>query len=68
MYQITFDEGPDGKPNHVYRKFKRPFEVVEQEFPGVEFPPEVMSESIENKPMEYIELLEATYPNEEGQV
>lgn len=65
MYQITFDEGPDGKPNHVYRKFKRPFEVVEKEFPGVEFPPEVI-QKYENKPMEYIELLEATYPNDKG--
>ena len=65
MYQITFDEGPNGKPNHVYRKFKRPFEAVEKEFPGVEFPPEVI-EKYQNRPMEYIELLEATYPNEKG--
>lgn len=64
MYQITFDEGPDGKPNFVFRKFKRPFEVVEQEFPGVEFPEEVLSKYRE-KPMEYIELLEATYPDKE---
>ncbi len=65
MYQITFDEGPDGKPNYVFRKFKRPFEVVEKEFPGVEFPDEVLQKYAE-KPMEYIELLEATYPNDKG--
>ena len=42
MYQVTFDEGPDGKPNYVFRKFKRPFETVQKEFPEVEFPPEVI--------------------------
>ena len=64
MYHITFDHGPDNKPNFVFRKFRRPYEVVEKEFPGVVFPPEVQAKYQED-PMKYIELLEATYPDEE---
>ena len=58
MYQITFDEGPDGNLTMYSENSKVPFEVVEKEFPGVEFPDEVLQKYAE-KPMEYIELLEA---------
>ena len=65
-YQITFDEGPNGTVDTVYRKLKRPFRVLEQEFPGIEIPPEV-AEDYQDDPHKQIELLEATY-TEHGEI
>ena len=42
MYQVTFDEGPMGKPNFVYRRFKKPFEAIQKEFPEVDMPDELI--------------------------
>ena len=67
LYQISFDEGPNGDPSYVYRKFKRPYEVLETEFPGVSIPKEVADKFREN-PQERIELLEATYKTDKGDV
>ena len=66
MYQVTFDEGPMGKPNFVYRRFKKPFEAIQKEFPEVDMPDELI-QKYQERPMEKVELLEATYPNEDGE-
>lgn len=65
MFQVSFDEGPNGKPSYVYRKLKRPFEVLQKEFPDISIPKEV-AVNYENKPTETIEILEATYEKPSG--
>ena len=59
-YHITFEEGPNGTVDTVYRELKRPFKVLEAEFPGIVIPTE-LAESYADDPTKEIELLEATY-------
>lgn len=60
LYQISFDEGPDGGVGYVYRKFKRPFEVIAQEYPDATIPKEV-ADKYKEKPQSNVELLEVSY-------
>ncbi len=62
-FHIAFEEGPDGSVNTVYRKMKRPFNVLEKEFPDIKIPKEVSDKFTEDVTKK-IELLEATYENE----
>ena len=62
-YHVCFEEGPNGQINTVYRKFRRPFNVLEREFPDIKIPSEV-AKKYEEKPTQKIELLEATYEND----
>ena len=32
-YQVCFEEGPNGTVDTVYRKLKRPFNVIQREWP-----------------------------------
>lgn len=67
MFQISFDEGPNGKPSYIYRRLKRPFEVLTKEFPDISIPKEIAKEYAD-RPTENIELIEATYENDKGGV
>lgn len=60
LYQITFDEGMDGDVGYVYRKYKRPFEVIQQEYPDGNIPDELTKKYAE-KPQANVELLEVSY-------
>ena len=62
-FQISFEEGPNGNPDTVYRRLKRAFNVIEKEFPDAEIPQELIDKYQED-PTEKVELLEATYTNE----
>ena len=57
---MTFEEGPNGNVDTVYRKFRRPFRVIEREWPDAEIPDELVRKYQED-PTEQVELLEATY-------
>tara|TARA_R100000654_G_scaffold7644_5_gene18586 strand:+ start:269 stop:1816 length:1548 start_codon:yes stop_codon:yes gene_type:complete len=59
-YHVTFDEGPNGNVDTVYRKFRRPFRVIDKEWPDAEIPEEMIRKYQED-PTEMVELLEATY-------
>jgi len=59
-YHVCFEEGPNGNVDTVYRKFKRPFRVIELEWPDAKMPDELISK-YEEEPTEAVELLEATY-------
>jgi len=65
-YHITFEEGPNGSVDAVYRKFKRPFAVIEREWPDADIPDELRKE-YEDDPTQKVELLEATYTHD-GQI
>ena len=62
-FQISFEEGPNGNPDTVYRRLKRAFNVIEKEFPDAEIPQELIDKYQED-PTEKVELLEATYTND----
>ena len=59
-YHITFEEGPNGSVDTVYRRFKRPFRLIQLEFPDADIPESVVKK-YEEDPTENVELLEATY-------
>ena len=59
-YHITFEEGPNGSVDTVYRRFKRPFRLIQLEFPDANIP-ESMVQKYKEDPTENVELLEATY-------
>jgi len=65
-YHVTFDEGPNGNVDTVYRKFRRPFRVIDKEWPDAEMPEEMIRKYQED-PTEMVELLEATY-TEDNQI
>ena len=65
-FHLSFEEGPNGSVDTVYRKFKRPFRNIQIEFPDADIPDEVSSKYKED-PYETVELLEATY-TENGQI
>ena len=62
-FQVAFEEGPDGTVSSVYRKFKKPFNVLEKEFPDIKIPKEVSDKYIED-PTKKVDILEATYEND----
>ena len=62
-FQVSFEEGPNGNPDTVYRRLKRAFNVIEKEFPDAEIPQELIDKYQED-PTEKVELLEATYTND----
>ena len=59
-FHVCFEEGPNGQVNTVYRKFKRPYNVLQLEFPDATIPKEV-TDKYQEKPTAKVELLEATY-------
>ena len=59
-FLISYDEGPNGSVEKVYRKMKRPYEVLDQEFPDIKIPPN-MAKRYEQNPTEEVEMIEGTY-------
>ena len=59
-FLISFDEGPRGNVERIYRRLKRPFEVLDQEFPDIKIPPSMKSR-YEQDPTEMVEMIEGTY-------
>ena len=62
-FHVCFEEGPNGQVNTVYRKMKRPYNVLEQEFPDIVIPDELTRKYREDVTKK-VELLEATYTND----
>ena len=62
-YHITFEEGPNGSVDTVYRRFKRPYRLLQLEFPDAEIPDSLV-QKYKDDPTENVELLEATYTME----
>lgn len=59
-FLICFEEGPFGKVEKVYRKIKRPFGVLEQEFPDIKIP-QAMKSKYQHDDTELVDLIEGTY-------
>ncbi len=59
-FLICFDEGPNGSVDAVYRKMRRPFNVIDREWLDAEIPEQMIQEYQEN-PTKRVELLEVTY-------
>jgi len=59
-YHISFEEGPNGTVDTVYRKLKRPFNVIQREFPDAEIPDHIVKK-YEEDPTQSLEMIEATY-------
>ena len=49
-----------GSVEKIYRKLKRPYEVLDQESPDIKIPQE-MVKRYENDPTEEVEMIEGTY-------
>lgn len=59
-FLIAFEEGPFGTVDKVYRRLKKPYGVLDREFPDIKIPQEI-SQAYENRENETIELIEGTY-------
>ena len=59
-FSVCFEEGPFGKVQNVYRKMKRPFNVLEQEFPDIKIS-QAMRSRYSNDETEMVDLIEGTY-------
>ncbi len=59
-FLISFEEGPFGTVDKVYRRMKRPFDILDQEFPDINIPQEMKTRYI-GRESEVVELIEATY-------
>ena len=59
-FLISYDEGPNGNVEKVYRRMKRPYEVLDQEFPDIKIQPSMKSR-YEQDPTELVEMIEGTY-------
>lgn len=64
-FLVSFDEGPHGEPKNVYRKLKRPFEVIAQEWTDAKIPPQLAA-AYRDKPTEMVELTEACMYDADG--
>jgi len=59
-FLVCFEEGPFGTVDKVYRQIKKPYAVIEREFPDIKIPEEIKSNYKERED-EPIELIEGTY-------
>ena len=59
-YHVCFEEGPNGTVDTVYRKFKRPFNVIQREWPDANIPDHIVKK-YEEDPTQPLEMIEATY-------
>ena len=66
-FLICFEEGPFGRVDTVYRRLKRSFNVLEQEFPDIQIPTSIRQKFQDDETKE-IELIEATYYSKEAGV
>tara|TARA_S200002703_G_scaffold56274_1_gene48901 strand:+ start:7226 stop:8791 length:1566 start_codon:yes stop_codon:yes gene_type:complete len=58
-FLVTFEEGPHGTVDNVYRRIIRAYETLEKEWPDIEIPQEI-KDQYQDRPQEKIEILEAT--------
>ena len=58
-FLVSFEEGPFGSVDKVYRRMKKPYGTLDQEFPDITIPPE-MQQRYQNDETEMVELIEAT--------
>jgi len=59
-YHVTFEEGPNGTVDTVYRELRRPYRVLEREFPDIKIPKEI-SDQYKDDTSKEIDLIEVTY-------
>lgn len=59
-FHISYEEGPFGSVEKVYRKMKRPFGVLDQEFPDIKIPND-MKQRYGDDDTEMVDLIEGTY-------
>lgn len=56
-FLISFEEGPFGTVEKVYRRMRKPFNVLDQEFPDIKIPQEISNRYKDNE-TEQIEIIE----------
>lgn len=59
-FTVCFEEGPFGTVDKVYRKMKKPFNVLDQEFPDIKIPNEI-AQRYQDAENDKITLIESTY-------
>ena len=59
-YLVCFEEGPNGTVDTVYRKLKRPFNVIQREWPDANIPDHIVKK-YEEDPTQPLDMIEATY-------
>jgi len=57
---ISYDEGARGSVENIYRRIRRPFEVLDREYPDIKIP-QNLAKRFENDPTEEVEMIEGTY-------
>ena len=63
-FLVTFEEGPFGTVDKVYRQMRKPFGVLDQEFPDINIPQD-MKNSFQGRENETVKLIEGTYYDKE---
>ena len=59
-YQVCFEEGPNGTVDTVYSKLKRPFNVIQREWPDAKIPDHI-AQKFKDDETQPLEMIEATY-------
>lgn len=67
QYLVSFEEGPHGTVDNVYRKLRIRGEAIQRQWPDAEIPQDLQRE-IEKKPDAEIDLIEATVFNTEEDI
>ena len=64
-FVVSYEEGPHGKPENVFRKLKRPFDVITREWSDAEIP-EHLAAAYRERPTDVVELTEACIYDADG--
>ena len=59
-FLVSFEEGPHGTVDKVYRRIRKPFRVLDIEYPDINIPDE-MAQRYAGDDNENVDLIEATY-------
>jgi hypothetical protein len=59
QYLVSFEEGPHGTIDNVYRKMRLKAEAIQQQWPDAKLP-DKLQQMVDDKPHEDVDLLEAT--------
>ena len=59
-FLVSFEEGPHGTVDSVYRRIRKPFRLLDMEYPDINIPDE-MAQRYAGDENENVDLIEATY-------
>ena len=59
-FLVSFEEGPHGTVDSVYRRIRKPFRLLDMEYPDINIPEE-MAQRYAGDENENVDLIEATY-------